>query len=71
MFVSVSLSNLLHYAFQGRLWWRDAHLLSQPAGIVSSSTNSEAAHPAALVALAAVEAFLHPLWQQHVVDEWR
>lgn len=56
---------------QGRLWWRDAHLLPQPAATVAAALEAGAANPAALVALAAVHAFLHPLWQRSVVADWR
>lgn len=56
---------------QGRLWWRDAHLLPQPADTVAEALESGAASPAALLVLAAVNAFLHPLWQRQVVQQWR
>lgn len=56
---------------QGRQWWRDAHLLPQPAVTVAEALQAGAANPAALLAQGAVAAFLHPLWQQHVVQEWR
>lgn len=56
---------------QGRLWWRDAHLLPQPSATVVAALQAGAASPAALLALAAVNAFLHPLWQRRVVADWR
>lgn len=56
---------------QGRLWWRDAHLLPQPAVTVAAALRSGTASPAALLALAAVNAFLRPLWQQQLVADWR
>lgn len=58
-------------AMEGRLWWRDAHLLPQPATTVAAAMQEGAANPAALLAHAAVNAFLHPLWQQRMVGEWR
>jgi len=56
---------------QARLWWRDAHLLPQPAATVLVALQEGVASPAALLALATVNAFLHPLWQQRVVADWR
>ena len=56
---------------QGRLWWRDAHLLPQTTDTIEAAVEAGGASPAALLALAAVHAFLHPLWQRRVVQEWR
>lgn len=56
---------------RGRLWWRDAHLLPQTADTVEAALQAGAGSPAALVALAAVNAFLHPLWQRKIVQDWR
>ncbi|KAL4445814.1 hypothetical protein ABPG77_009013 [Micractinium sp. CCAP 211/92] len=56
---------------EGRLWWRDAHLLPQPAATVAAALQEGAANPCAVLAHAAVNAFLHPLWQQRMVAEWR
>lgn len=59
------------WILQGCLWWRDAHLLPQPAPTVAAAVQEGSANPAALLTQAAVSAFLHPLWQQRVVGEWR
>lgn len=56
---------------QGRLWWRDAHLLPQPADTVAEALQTASADPAIVLALAAVNAFLHPLWQRQAVEQWR
>lgn len=56
---------------QGRLWWRDAHLLPQPADTVAEALQTASADPAVVLALAAVNAFLHPLWQRQAVEQWR
>ncbi|KAL4425787.1 hypothetical protein ABPG75_009803 [Micractinium tetrahymenae] len=56
---------------EGRLWWRDAHLLPQPAATMAPALQEGAANPSALLAYAAVNASLHPLWQQRMVAEWR
>jgi len=56
---------------QGRLWWRDAHLLPQPADTVTAALQTGSADPAVVLALAAVNAFLHPLWQRQAVQQWR
>lgn len=58
-------------ALRGRLWWRDAHLLPQPAATVAAALQDGGASPDALLALAAVNAFIHPLWLAQVVQEWR
>ncbi len=62
---------LLLCLLKGRLWWRDAHLLPQPAATVAAALQEGAANPCAVLAHAAVNAFLHPLWQQRMVAEWR
>lgn len=56
---------------QGRLWWRDAHLLPQPSETVAAALQTSSADPAIVLALAAVNAFLHPLWQRQAVLQWR
>ncbi|KAI7844372.1 hypothetical protein COHA_002170 [Chlorella ohadii] len=56
---------------EGRLWWRDAHLLPQPAETVAAALQTGSADPAVVLALAAVNAFLHPLWQRQAVQQWR
>jgi hypothetical protein len=56
---------------QGRLWWKNAHLLPQHADTIEEAMVAGGASPAALLALAAVHAFLHPLWQCRIVQEWR
>lgn len=56
---------------EGRLWWRDAHLLPQPSTTVAAALEAGAASPAALLALAAINAFMHPLWQRCMVADWR
>lgn len=56
---------------QPRLWWRDAHLLPQPSETVAAALQTSSADPAIVLALAAVNAFLHPLWQRQAVQQWR